>query len=176
MKKLGLVLCAISAYFAVMTVNAADAVNPNAGVKIGVVDVQTVVQKSPQMATVAAKLKQQFKPREQAIVGKQKQLQADQKKYDKNASVMSSKDRAALQDKIIAEKSTLQGQIAAFQRDITNEQNSAMQNILNQVKTAVKSVAQQGGYTLVLQKQSLAFSTGGVDITKAVLVAMKKQK
>ncbi|MCD6055085.1 MAG: skp [Gammaproteobacteria bacterium] len=142
--------------------------------KIAVVDVQAVLTQSPQTKTLADKIKKQFGSRENSLKKDQKTLQSDQAKLDKNGSVMSDKDRSALEDKIISEKSAFQGHVAAFQQDITTAQSEAMQSLLDQIKNVVEQVAKKDGYTLVMEKRSTAYATNDVDITNAVVSAMKK--
>lgn len=144
--------------------------------KIGVVDVQKVLTESPQTKQVASSIKKQFASRESKLKADQKTLQADQAKLDKNGAVMSAKNRAALQDKIISEKSAFQGRVAAFQQDVNSAQSTAMQGLLNKIKTNVSDFAKKQGYTLIVTKRSVAYASNEVDITDQVIATMKSSK
>ena len=150
--------------------------NAMADQKIGVVDVQQVLTEVPQTKQVAADIKKQFAARESKLKADQKTLQADQAKLDKDAAVMAAKDRSALQDRIISEKSAFQGHVAAFQQDVNSAQSTAMQGLLNKIKTAVGDFARKQGYTLIVTKNSVAYAANEVDVTQQVIAAMKSAK
>lgn len=143
--------------------------------KIGVVDVQQVLAQSPQTKKVADSIKSKFKKREAQLKKDQEKLQANQSKLDKDGSVMSDKDRAKLRDSIISGRAAFQGRVAAFQQDVSEAQAKAMQNLLNDIKTIVNSIAQKEHYTVVVEKRSIAYVADGFDITSKVISAMKKK-
>ncbi len=163
-----------------MTAGAALAANPPAApagtnLKIGVIDVQQILQKSPQIATINAQLTKDFKPRQDKIVAAQKDLQAQADKLNKNANVMGDADRNKLQDQIIAEKANVQGMAISFQRDLSQAQSKAMQDFMNQLTQVVNGVAKKSNYDLILQRAGVPYANNSLDITNEVLDALKNK-
>ena len=106
--------------FALLTmVGAASA----ADMKVGIVDMQTVFQKSQTVAKMRAALQKQFAPKEQAINAKQKILQDDIGKYKRDSAIMKDNDRDALEKKISAEQQELGSLQSDFQSQIVTAQN-----------------------------------------------------
>lgn len=143
--------------------------------KVAVVDLQQVMQKSNQITTINNQLTKEFQPRQDKIVGSQKALQAEIDQLSRNSATMTETDRNKLQDKIIADRSTVQGMMLAFQRDVNNAQNSAMQKFMAQLNTIVANIAKTNNYDLVLQRAGVPFVRNDLDITSQVVDGLNKK-
>ena len=143
--------------------------------KVGVVDVRTVVQKSSQLQTINTQLTQKFKPREAAIIQAQAHYKAEEEKYNKDAQSLSDTNRTKLEHQLINDRANLQAMITAFQQDLDNEQNSAMQKLLSQIAGIVNGIAQNEHYDLILQGDNVAYVTDPLNITDEVLQKLSAQ-
>lgn len=148
----------------------------DANFKIGVLDMQQIMQQSPQAATLNKQLQVQFQPRQQKIIAARDALQNEANKLNKDGAVMNNADRAKLQDKIIADRASYQAMVQSFQHDLSEAQNQAMQKFVKQLDTAVNTVAKQGGYTIVVQRAVVPYLDPSIDITKEVLKTMSGNK
>lgn len=172
MKKTFLSLVSAVALLGFMSsVSAAEATN---GAKVGVVDMQQVLQKSNQIKTINDQLTKQFKPRQDKIIASQKSLQDEANKLAKDGSVMSADEKGKLQDKIIKERADLQGVAVAFQRDVSAAQNQAMQTFMTKFNNVVGDVAKTNGLDLVLQRAGVPYVKDNLDITKQVIDQLNK--
>jgi outer membrane protein len=141
--------------------------------KVGVLDVQKVMQKSPRVSAMQAKLKKQFAPQEKKITAAQKQLKADFDKYNKDQAVMKDADKKALQKKILAEQSKLRNLQTQFQQQLIAAQRKSMQSILKDIEDAVEKVAKDQKLDLVLTKASVAYNNPDLDVTDQVIKKLK---
>lgn len=160
----------------VMQVAFAANPNPSAPLKIGVVDLQKIMQKSSQVAAINNQLEKRFKPRQQAILASRKALQQKAEKLSRNAAVMSETDRAKLQNELIAERANLQTTEVSYQQDVTADQTKETQNFMRKLKNVVTQVAQSGGYTLIMVKQGVPYVDDKLEVTDAVLAALEKSR
>ncbi|MBY0544606.1 MAG: OmpH family outer membrane protein [Gammaproteobacteria bacterium] len=140
---------------------------------VGVIDLTVVLQHSTQAKAAGDTLKKQFKPRQQKILDAQKQLQDDQDKLKRDSSVMSASDAQALQTKISSEGRDLQQMQDDYMQDLRAAQQQAMQQVLAKIQTIVQKIATQGHYDLILQKNTVAYSSPRIDITQQVIDAME---
>jgi len=140
--------------------------------KVGVVDLHKVMQESSQAKAISQQLEKQFKPRQQKLLAQQKQLKADADKLNRDSSVMTAAQKKQLQNKINAEKGSLQQAAAAYQQELNNAQNKAMQDFFNKVKAALDKIAKQGNYDIILQKEGVPFAADKIDITPQVVKAL----
>lgn len=136
--------------------------------KIAVVNVQQVLLQSSKVAEVNTKLQDQFKPRQETLAARQKTLQDEMDKFNKNSSSMKPTERDALEKKLNDEKSAFLKDAGAFQKDVNAEQNKAMQTILKQLSAVISDMAKKSGYSLVLDSQAVVYSADATDITKDV--------
>ncbi len=174
MKKLAIAL-STTVLMGALTIARAEtpATAPVATVAVGVIDLTQVLQHSTQAKAAGDQLKKQFKPRQQKILDAQKVLQEDQDKLKRDASVISAADAQALQTKISAEGRDLQQMQDNYMQDLRAAQSQAMQQVLSQIDKIVQKIATQNHYDLVLQKNSVAYSSPRVDVTQQVIDAMK---
>lgn len=148
--------------------------NGAGGLRIGVINVQQIMQKSPMAIALNKQLKDQFQPRQTQLVNAQNNLQAEVDKLNKNGAVMSNTDRSALQDKIIADRASLQGMGQSFQQDLNAAQSQAMQQFMAKLQNAVNAVAASGKYDLILQRSGTPYVSSALDVTDQVLAQLGK--
>ena len=150
------------------------ALNANADIKIGVLDLQAVLQQSPQVQAADVKFRKEFGPREQKIKAQAATLQTEVDQLNRNAAVMSAAEQGKAKDKIAKDQDNLQQAQAQFQQDVQTAQGKAMQQILTQIKTVVATIAEQKNYDLVVQKSSVVYSKDEYDVTTLVVKQLKK--
>lgn len=155
--------------------DADSATTTNKTLKIGVVDVRAVVQKSPQLQAINLQLMNKFKPREQTIVSTQTSYKAEQDQFNKDAATLTEAQRTQSEHKLISDRANLQAMITAFQQDLDNEQNGAMQKLLSQIASIVNDIAQNEHYDLILQGDSVPYVTDKLNITNTVLQRLSKK-
>jgi len=143
-------------------------------VKIGVVDMQQILQQSPQAADLNKQLQSQFQPRQQKLIAAQKNLQSEMDKFNKDGPTMDNADRTKLQSQILTDRTAFQGMVQSYQQDLSSAQSAAMQKFMGTVQNAVNNVAKQGNYTIIMQRAAAPYTDPSLDVTKQVLAAMPK--
>lgn len=140
--------------------------------KIGVVDLHAVLEKSSQAKLISKQLETKFKPRQQKLFALQKELKANVAKMRRDASVMSVTQKTQLQEKITREQRELEQSGSNYQQDLNAAQNQAMRQFFAKVKVALDKVAKQGHYDLILQNENVPYSAPQMDLTKQVIAAL----
>ncbi|MES2217967.1 MAG: OmpH family outer membrane protein [Pseudomonadota bacterium] len=136
--------------------------------KVAVVNVQQVLLQSSKVAEVNTKLQDQFKPTQEKLAARQKTLQDELDKFNRDSSSMKTADRDAQEKKLNDEKAVFLKDAGAFQKEVNAEQNKAMQSILKQLSGIISDMAKKNGYSLVLDSQAVVYSADATDITKDV--------
>jgi outer membrane protein len=149
---------------------------PAKQMKVAIVNVQEVLQKSPRVTALSKKLESEFKSRQTKINDEQKSYQDSLEKIKKDAATMSQKDKDAVEKKMKAQKDELVKQYVNYQQDLQKEQQKAMQGILKDLNGIVTSIAKDKSYSLVLDAQAVIFAADGADITKDVADQFNKNK
>ncbi len=144
--------------------------------KIGLLNMQNLLQQLPEMKQASDDLKKQFGDREAKIQASQASFKKDAEDFKRNVAVMSAKDKQATEDKLIKNEQDLQQSQASFQRDYMAAQNKAITAILEKVKVAVNQVAQKDKLNLILVNSSVAYADKSFDVTQEVQQAMVSSK
>ena len=137
--------------------------------KVGIVDMGTVLQKSPMMSTMNADLNKKFKSRQDEIIASQKKLQDEVDALNNATPAMSVDDRTKLQNKIVADKANVEIINAGFQRDLTIAKSDAMQSIMTKLTDVINKTAASGKYDLIEQRTNMLYINKQLDITDEVL-------
>ncbi len=143
--------------------------------KIGIVNVQQVLEKSGQMQALNNKLKSQFEPRAKKLEADSKTFEKNVENFKKNSSVMNAAKRKTAEVNLGKERANIEKQQISLQRDSVVAQNKSLQTLLDKVKTIVDKIALKNQLNLVLTNASVAYSKGELDITSQVATQLKKQ-
>jgi len=141
--------------------------------KVGVVDLQKIMQTSSQMKAIQTKLEGQFKPRRDKLVATETGLKADMDKFKRDSAVMSQAEKKALEKKIVStqQKFELEGQ--QYQQELSTAHNEAMEELYGKIRQAISKVAASEQFDLILQKDAAPFSISKLDLTDKVLKEIK---
>ena len=139
------------------------------GTKIGVVDLQKIMQTSIQMKAIQEKLEKQFKPRRDALVAMEEGLKKDMEVFKRDSTVMSQSQRKDLEKKIVGVQQQFEREGQQYQQELSTAHNEAMEEFYNKIRAAIAKVAQTEKYDLVFQKDAAPFSVEQLDVTARVM-------
>lgn len=140
--------------------------------KIGVVDLQKIMQTSSQMKDIQQKLEKEFKPRRDKLIAMEASLKADMEKFKRDSAVMSATQKKELEKKIIAAQQKFERDGQQYQQELSTANNEAMEGLYTKVRTAITKVAKDDRYDLIVQKDAAPFSSDTLDVTDKVVKAI----
>jgi outer membrane protein len=150
-----------------------SSVSFSGAIKVGVVDVHKLIEQSTEVKALNARLKKEFKPRQQKIMAAQHSLQQKAERLKREMSVMSESEKTDFQSKLVVEQRNLQRLQQDYQQDISLVQNREMKKFFTRLKAAVDKYARDNQYDIILQKDAAPFASAKVDVTTAVLHSLK---
>lgn len=137
--------------------------------RIGVVDLQKIMQNSPQMKEIQANLEKTFKARRDKLVAMEESLKKDMEEFKKDNAVLTAAKRKELEEKIISQQQKLEQDGQQYQQELSAANNEAMEGFYNKIKAAIAKVAKNDKYDLVFQKDAAPFSQDALDVTSKVM-------
>lgn len=140
--------------------------------RIGVVDLQKIMQTSPQMKAIQAKLETEFKPRRDQLMSTEANLKHDMEKLKRDTAVLSQVQRKDLEKKIVTAQQKLERDGQQYQQELSTAHNEAMEEFYGKIRAAISKVAESDKYDLVFQKDAAPFSVEKLDITSKVMQAI----
>ena len=140
--------------------------------KIGVVNIQALMEQAPQTKSAMDALQEEFAPRQREFLAKQKEFEDLQAKAQKDVAVMGETERRNAEKELRdlqREVTRLQNE---FREDLNLRQNEELGKLQRELLKEVQEFALQEGYDLIVGDGVLYASTS-VNITDNVLRALE---
>ncbi len=139
------------------------------GAKIGVVDLQKIMQTAPQMKSIQDKLEKEFKPRRDKLVAMEENLKTDMEAFKRDSAVMSPTKRKEMEKKVVSMQQQFERDGQQYQQELSTAHNEAMEEFYAKIRTAIAKIAEREKYDVVLQKDAAPFSSDKLDVTPQVM-------
>lgn len=143
-----------------------------AELKIGVVNYQQLMAQSPQAQTIQQALRNEFLPRQQALVKEQADLKSRADAFQRNAETMTDDQRDREQKDLRDKDRDLQAKQSEFQDDLNSRKNEELSRLQKSIIQQVQIYAKAQGFDLVLAGDVI-YATPTIDITPAILERLK---
>lgn len=144
-----------------------------APLNIAVVNMNQVLQASPQMVQVQASLDKTFSPKHAAIVKQVEAVKKDSRRLQRDGSVMKSDEREALAKKINDAKEAVMRAQAKFQQDYEKARASALQEIFGRINAITTKFAKEKHFDLILNRNTVPYADNSLDVTSELIKRIK---
>ncbi len=150
------------------------ATSAQAADKIAVVNMGNLFQQVAQNTGVSRNLENEFKSRASELQGMETSLQNKMQRLQRDGSTMKASDRTKLEKDVMAERQQFSTKAQAFEQDRARRSNEERGKLVTRIQTAVKKVADDKGYDVVLDAGTVVYSGSSIkDITADVLKQVK---
>jgi outer membrane protein len=139
------------------------------GAKIGVVDLQSIMQTSNQMKIIQKKLAVDFQPRRVKLEAMEKKLRDDMEALQRDSAVLSEMQKKDREKKIHAAQQAFERDAQQYQQELSTAHNDAMEVLYGKIRKAIAKVAANEKYTLILQQDAAPFSSKELNVTDKVM-------
>ena len=133
--------------------------------KIGVVDFQSAIQQTKEGQAAQKKLDTAYQQKKTAIAAMETQLRQMQSDYEKQASILADSARKAKEQELLAAQSQYQQAYQQSEQEMQALYGQLMQNLLDKMKMICTQIGKEKGYTLIIEKGAVVFSTDAIDLT-----------
>ncbi|HHJ12159.1 MAG TPA: OmpH family outer membrane protein [Chromatiales bacterium] len=141
--------------------------------KIGFVDLQMLLQKSPQRQEASARIEKEFSERKRKIQELMGRIQALETQIKGNADAMSAQQLRAKQRELLNLKREAKREEQYYNEDRNIRNNEELAELQKVIFKAIEKVAVREGYDLVLA-EGIAYYSDKVNITDLVLDQLRK--
>ncbi|MCG6935785.1 MAG: OmpH family outer membrane protein [Proteobacteria bacterium] len=141
--------------------------------KIGFVNSAKLMTAAPQSEAARKLLKDEFAPRDEKIVKKQKELKKLEEDLSKNSAVMSSSVRTKNERMIVTLKRDIKRSQEEFSEDLNLRRNEELSKLQKTVYNAIVSVAKAENFDVILG-DSVLYASQRIDITDKVLEQLQQ--
>lgn len=141
--------------------------------KIGFVNVDRAVKKSPQYADTSKALEEEFMRRNEEMIDQQKQLKKLEDKLARDGTVMSDSEVRHLESDIRSRRRQLNSFREEFREDRNLRNNEELSKLLRKFTEVVNQVGKEENVDLILNQESVIFFNSRIDLTGKVLDKMQ---
>ena len=147
-----------------MAITAAPALAGN----VAVADSQAAIMASDVAKKTFDKLNDDMKPQRERLDKLRKDIAAIEEKFQKNASVMSDKDKRELQKQAEAKINEFKGLADAVQKRANEVQQDMLKKLIPKTEVVVEELRKAGNYDIIIEKKNVIFADPSVDLTKKI--------
>ncbi len=162
----------ISTFLSIALLFAVSAPAAAQDVKIGVVNIQALIERIPQTQAALEGLEEEFAPRQRELVAKQKEYQDLVEKVQKDIQVMGETERRNAEKDLRDLGRDVTRIEAEIREDFNLRRNEELAKLQRSVLQEVQSFAQSEGYDLIVG-EGVLYASAAVNITNAVLTRVQ---
>jgi outer membrane protein len=140
--------------------------------KIGVVNIPVLMERSPQTKAAMDALQEEFAPRQREFLAKQKEYEELTAKVQKDVAVMGETERRNAEKNLRDLQREVTRLQTEFREDLNLRQNEELGLLQRSLLMEVQNFAAEEGYDLVVG-DGVLFASTAVNITEAVLRAVE---
>ncbi len=140
--------------------------------KVGVVNIQALMEQAPETKTSMDALQEEFAPRQREFAAKQKEFEDLQAKAQKDYAVMGETERSNAEKELRDLQREVTRLQTEFREDLNLRQNEELGKLQRSLLKQVQDFAQAEGYDLVVG-DGVLFASTSVNITDDVLTAIE---
>lgn len=140
--------------------------------KIGVVNIPVLMERSPQTKAAMDALQEEFAPRQREFLAKQKEFEDMTAKVQKDVAVMGETERRNAEKNLRDLQREVTRLQTEFREDLNLRQNEELGQLQRSLLKEVQDYASQEGYDLVVG-DGVLFASTAVNITEDVLRAVE---
>jgi outer membrane protein len=137
--------------------------------RIAVIDVQRAVMQTEDGLRAQANLKKLFDNRQQELNRKQTELGKQKEDIEKQSKVLSKDALAKRVDDWQKQMTELQSVFMEYNKELEKKQKELTDPIFERVLGAIKRIAGTDGYDLIVDRATVAFARGDLDLTDRVI-------
>jgi outer membrane protein len=147
----------------------AQAAQAAPGVKVGVVDVQQVLNQSQRGMAIRTKLDQERATRQKELDAKQQELVKLQQDLEKQASVLSEQAKRDKREALERRVRDARRLAEDANRELEKRIREAEVEITREIFSVIQEFGRDQGYTVILERSNIVFSAQTVDVTPDVI-------
>ena len=137
--------------------------------RVGVVDVQQILNQSQRGQVLKQKLEQERTGRQKELDGRQQELVKLQAEFEKQAPVLSEQAKREKKESIERRVRDARRVAEDANRDFEKKVREAEMETTREIFAVIQEYGKDQGFSVILERSSLIFSAASVDVTSEVI-------
>jgi len=167
--KSALIFASLSVFFVCSFSMAADVA------KIGVIDLQRVIETSKQGKTAQAQIKKQKDKMEEDLKLKGAEIEQIRQRLEREAMVMSKEAREEKEREARIKLNDFKSLQKRYRSELQNLEKRLIEQLKDDVFELVNNIGKKEGYLLIISKIGVLYSPSSIDITDQLIKQLNKK-
>lgn len=146
---------------------------PGGSFKIGFVDFDVILTETGAGKRANQEFEKELKAKQAELDKKQKELQQYAADLEKQGSVLKPEVRKQKQQELQKRYLELQQTYVTLERELAEKRTKLIQQILKQAEPAIKAIAQEEGYDMIVDRSVVVWSNKAFDLTGKIKARIK---
>ncbi|MEE8398104.1 MAG: OmpH family outer membrane protein [Desulfobacterales bacterium] len=143
--------------------------------RIGVLDFQRIIETSEAGKLAQTKIKSKGETMQAALMERNKEIEELRKRLEREALVMDQAMREEKQRDYRIKVNDLKALEKKYQEDMRSLQSRIVGRLRKEVFRLAEKMGKEGGYTVILDKGTIIYSTDAIDITDQIIPLIKEE-
>ncbi len=135
---------------------------------VAVADSQAAIMATETAKKTFEKINNDMKPQRERLEQLRKEIAAIEEKFQKNASVMSDKDKRDLQKQAEVKLTEFKNLADAVQKRANEVQQDMLKALIPKTEVVIEELRKAGNYDIIIEKKNVIFADPSVDLTKKI--------
>ncbi len=137
--------------------------------KIAYVDLQRALNEVDEGKSAKANLKREFDQKQKMIDERKSDFDRLRTDFEKQSAVMTEQARKEKQADLEKKGMELQGLFVQLQKELSEREREATRGIFDKMHAIVRELADQEGFSIVIQAEALVYAAPSLDITNELV-------
>ena len=137
--------------------------------KIGIVDVQRVLQESNRGKKLMEHLQEDKSVKEENLKLKQEEVKKLKEQYDRVKGMLSATKRQEKENEIMRKMQEFQQLMNQYQVELQQKEADFTKQSLDEIKDIISKYGKRKGYSLILEKSAVLYTAGSSDLTDVII-------
>lgn len=142
---------------------------------VAFVNINRVMEQSPQAEASLSALEEEFAPRDAELVAERDALRRLQQRLERDTDIMGSEERLDLEREFRNRSREFKRAQDMFQEDLNVRRNDELARLQRLVHNVILEIAREQGVDLVVTERTVLFASDRIDITDGVLEELRRQ-
>jgi outer membrane protein len=138
------------------------------------VNMNNILEDSPQAAEAMRELEQEFSPRDSQLVTEREELQKLRDRLEREGDLMTATQRADLEREFTARSREFRRAQESFTEDLNVRRNEELAKLQRLINDAIIDLARDRNIDLILTERNVLYASDRIDITDDVIAAMQR--
>lgn len=143
---------------------------------VAFVNMNNILEDSPQAADAMRELEQEFSPRDSQLVAEREELQRLRDRLEREGDLMTASQRADLEREFTARSREFRRAQESFTEDLNVRRNEELAKLQRMINDAIIALARERNIDLILTERNVLYASDRIDITDDIIAAMQRQR